>query len=179
MLILCYNEIKILLEAFELMKVAIVMGSDSDWSVMKSAVDFLRSFDIEFEVTVASAHRTPKRVQEFVESAQKSGTKVFIAAAGCAAHLAGVVASYTVCPVIGVPINSEPFKGLDSLLSTVQMPPGIPVATMAVNGAKNAAIFAIEILAISDENIRQKLIDYRADMEAEVEKKAANIEKLF
>lgn len=154
------------------------MGSDSDWSVMKSAVELLKSFEIEFDITVASAHRTPKRVQEFVESSQKSGTKVFIAAAGCAAHLAGVISSYTICPVIGVPISSEPFKGWDSLLSTVQMPPGIPVATMAVNGAKNAAIFAVEILATGDGSIRQKLIDYRTKMAAEVEKKAANIKEL-
>ena len=160
------------------MKIAIVMGSDSDWSVMKSAVELLKNFDIDFEITVASAHRTPKKVQEFVESSQKAGAKVFIAAAGCAAHLAGVVASYTICPVIGVPISSEPFKGFDSLFSTVQMPPGIPVATMAVNGAKNAALFAVEILAAGDENIRQKLIDYRKNMEAEIEKKDVNIKKL-
>ena len=160
------------------MKVAIVMGSDSDWPIVKPAVDFLNNFDIEVDVTVASAHRTPKKVQEFVESSQKAGAKIFIAAAGCAAHLAGVVASYTHYPVIGIPISSEPFKGLDSLLSTVQMPPGVPVATMAVNGAKNAALFAAEILAISDENIEQKLIEYRTNMANEVEKKAANIKEL-
>ena len=157
------------------MKIAIVMGSDSDWSVMKSAVELLKNFDIDFEITVASAHRTPQKVHDFVKN---SSAKVFIAAAGCAAHLAGVVASYTICPVIGVPISSEPFKGFDSLFSTVQMPPGIPVATMAVNGAKNAALFAVEILAAGDENIRQKLIDYRKNMEAEIEKKDVNIKKL-
>ena len=159
------------------MKVAIIMGSDSDWSVMKSSVEMFNTLGIEFEITVASAHRTPKLVKEFVETAQNNGAKVFIAAAGCAAHLAGVVASYTLCPVIGVPINAEPFKGLDSLLSTVQMPPGVPVATMAVNGAKNAALFAAQILAVSDDSIKQKLAAYRSKMEAEVEKKAANIKK--
>ena len=160
------------------MQVAIVMGSDSDWAVMEPTVELLRKFEIEVEVTVASAHRTPKRVQEFVEKSQEAGAKVFIAAAGCAAHLAGVVASYTHCPVVGVPISSEPFKGFDALLSTVQMPPGVPVATMAVNGAKNAAIFAAEILSVSDENIRQKIIDYRANMATEVEKKAEKLKNL-
>ena len=160
------------------MKVAIIMGSDSDWAIMKSAVDTLQSFDIQFDITVASAHRTPNKVREFVQTSVENGTKVFIAAAGCAAHLAGVVASYTTMPVIGVPISSEPFKGFDSLLSTVQMPPGVPVAAMAVNGAKNAALFAIQVLAVSDENIQKKLIDYRAKMETEVEKKAANIKSM-
>ena len=160
------------------MQVAIIMGSDSDWPIMEPAVDLLRKFEIEFEVTVASAHRTPKKVQEFVKESQGAGAKVFIAAAGCAAHLAGVVASYTPCPVIGVPISAEPFKGFDALLSTVQMPPGVPVATMAVNGAKNAAIFAAEIISINDVNIRQKLIDYRANMATEVEKKAEKLKNL-
>ena len=159
------------------MKVAIVMGSDSDWPVMKPAVDILKNFGIQIDMTVASAHRTPKRVQAFVESSQNSGTKVFIAAAGCAAHLAGVVASYTTYPVIGVPISAEPFKGFDALLATVQMPSGVPVATMAVNGAKNAALFAAEILAVSDENMQKKLADYRANMEAEIEKKASYVRK--
>ena len=159
------------------MKVAIIMGSDSDWSVMKSAVEVFKNFDIEFDITVASAHRTPNKVREFVQSAQNKDAKVFIAAAGCAAHLAGVVASYTTRPVIGVPINAEPLKGLDSLLSTVQMPSGVPVATMAINGAKNAALFAIEILAVSDEFIDKKLKDYRKNMEAEIEKKASAIKK--
>ena len=159
------------------MNVAIIMGSDSDWPIMKPAVDLLRTFGIELDITVASAHRTPKRVQEFVETSQKSGAKVFIAAAGCAAHLAGVIASYTTRPVIGVPISAEPFKGFDALLATVQMPSGVPVATMAVNGAKNAALFAAEILAISDDSIQQKLTDYRVKMEAEIEKKASYVKK--
>ncbi|MBR5913342.1 MAG: 5-(carboxyamino)imidazole ribonucleotide mutase [Selenomonadaceae bacterium] len=157
------------------MDVAIIMGSDSDWGVVKSAVEFLKDFGVEVEATVASAHRTPNKVQEFVKNCDAQDVKVFIAAAGCAAHLAGVVASYTVKPVIGIPINSEPLKGMDALLSTVQMPSGIPVATMAINGAKNAAIFAAQILALSNDDIKKKLEDYRADMAKEVEKKAENI----
>lgn len=151
------------------------MGSDSDWGVVKQAVEVLKKFDVEVEVTIASAHRTPNKVQEFVKSCDEQGVKVFIAAAGMAAHLAGVVASYTMKPVIGIPINSEPLKGIDSLLSTVQMPSGVPVATMAINGAKNAAIFAAEILALSNDDVKKKLEDYRADMVKEVEKKADNI----
>ena len=150
------------------MKVAIIMGSDSDWNVMKAAVDMLKSFGVDVELTVASAHRTPQKVHDFVTS---STAQIFIAAAGMAAHLAGVVASFTTKPVIGVPISSEPFKGLDSLLSTVQMPGGVPVATMAVNGAKNAAIFATEILALQDDTLTKKLISYREQMAAEIEQK--------
>lgn len=148
------------------MKVAIIMGSASDWGVIKAAVDTLKSFGVEVDLIVASAHRTPQRVHDFVKN---SDAQIFIAAAGMAAHLAGVVASLTVKPVIGVPINSEPFKGLDSLLSTVQMPGGVPVATMAVNGAKNAALFAVEVLALQDGELSKKLISYREKMAAEVE----------
>lgn len=158
------------------MDVAIIMGSDSDWGVMQKAVETLKSFVVEVEVTVASAHRTPQKVQDFVKN---SGAKVFICAAGMAAHLAGVVASFTTKPVIGVPLSSEPFKGLDALLSTVQMPPGIPVATMAVGGAKNAALFAVEILAVADENLAKKLSDYRAKMVEEVESKSEKVQKSF
>ena len=154
------------------MKVAIIMGSDSDWGVMKAAVDTLKNFSVDVELTVASAHRTPQKVHDFVKN---SDAKIFIAAAGMAAHLAGVVASLTTKPVIGVPINSEPFKGLDSLLSTVQMPGGIPVATMAVNGAKNAALFAAEILALQDDSLAKKLVSYREKMAAEIEIKNKKI----
>ena len=150
------------------MTVAIIMGSDSDWNVMKAAVDTLKNFGVDVDLTVASAHRTPQKVHDFVTS---SSAQIFIAAAGMAAHLAGVVASFTIKPVIGVPISSEPFKGLDSLLSTVQMPGGVPVATMAVNGAKNAALFATEILALQDDTIAKKLISYREQMAAEIELK--------
>ena len=150
------------------MTVAIIMGSDSDWGVMKAAIDVLKNFGVEVDLTVASAHRTPDKVRDFVK---KSPAQVFIAAAGMAAHLAGVAASFTTKPVIGVPISSEPFKGLDSLLSTVQMPSGVPVATMAVNGAKNAALFAVQILALQDDDLAKKLISYREQMAAEIELK--------
>ena len=150
------------------MKVAIIMGSDSDWNVMKATFDTLKSFGVEVDLTIASAHRTPQKVHDFVKG---SDAQIFIVAAGMAAHLAGVVASLTTNPVIGVPINSEPFKGLDSLLSTVQMPGGVPVATMAVNGAKNAALFAVEILALQDTALADKLNAYRVEMAAEVDRK--------
>ena len=156
------------------MTVAIIMGSDSDWKVLKVAVDTLKNFGVDVELTVASAHRTPQKVHDFVKN---SSAQIFIAAAGMAAHLAGVVASLTTKPVIGVPINSEPFKGLDSLLSTVQMPGGIPVATMAVNGAKNAALFAVEILALQDDSLAKKLISYREQMVAEIEVKDKKIQQ--
>ena len=157
------------------MKVAVLMGSDSDWPILKPAVDILKSFGIEAEVVVASAHRTPGKVRDFVLTAPEKGISVFIVAAGAAAHLAGVVASYTTLPVIGVPINATPLNGMDALLSTVQMPSGIPVATMAVNGAKNAAVFAAEIFAVSDEELREKLAAYREKMVQDVEKKAARV----
>ena len=124
---------------------------------------------------VASAHRTPAKVREFVLSAPDKGIGVFLVAAGAAAHLAGVVASYTTLPVIGVPINATPLNGMDALLSTVQMPSGIPVATMAINGAKNAAIFAVQIFAVSDKDLADKLADYRSKMMQDVEKKAARV----
>ena len=156
------------------MKVAIIIGSDSDWPVMKAAVDTLKSFGVEVQVTVASAHRTPQKVHDFVTN---SDAQIFIAAAGMAAHLAGVVASLTTKPVIGVPMNSEPFKGLDALLSTVQMPSGVPVATMAVNGAKNAAIFAVEILALADKDLAEKLTVYRHKLTTEVALKDQKIQQ--
>ena len=158
------------------MDVAIVIGSDSDWSVMKKAAEILKDFGAEVEVTVASAHRTPQKVQDFVKN---SDAKIFIAAAGMAAHLAGVVASFTTRPVIGVPISSEPFKGFDSLLSTVQMPGGVPVATMAVNGAKNSALFALEVLALSEKKFAEKLSAYREEMIQEVESKSEKIQQAF
>jgi len=161
------------------MDVAIIMGSDSDWGVMKKAVEVFNEFGVDAEITVASAHRTPERVKEFIASCHKQNVKIFIAAAGCAAHLAGVVASYTAKPVIGVPINSEPLKGMDALLSTVQMPSGVPVATMAINGSKNAALFAVEILALTNDKIKSKLEDYRANMVKEVERKAADVKRAF
>lgn len=157
------------------MKVAVIMGSDSDWPILKPAVEILKSFGIAAEVEVASAHRTPDKVRNFVLSAEDKGIGAFIVAAGAAAHLAGVVASYTTLPVIGVPINATPLNGMDALLSTVQMPSGVPVATMAVNGAKNAAVFAVEIFAVSDKDLAAKLKDHRAKMVQDVEKKAARV----
>lgn len=157
------------------MKAAIIMGSDSDWPILKPATEVLKEFDIETEVVVASAHRTPNKVREYVQSAPEKGIGVFIAAAGAAAHLAGMIAGLTTLPVIGVPINSTPLNGMDALLSTVQMPAGIPVATMAVNGAKNAAIFAVQIFAVADKSLQQKLIAYRVKLAEGVEKKAARV----
>ena len=157
------------------MKAAIIMGSDSDWPILKPAAEILKSFGIEAEVVVASAHRTPAKVRDFVMSAPEKGISVFIVAAGAAAHLAGVVASYTTLPVIGVPINATALNGMDALLSTVQMPSGVPVATMAINGAKNAAIFAVQIFAVSDKELAGKLAAYREKMVEDVEKKAARV----
>ena len=158
------------------MKVGILIGSDSDFPIVKQAIDQLKKFGIEYELKVASAHRTPNRVREFVVNGEKNGIKAFIAAAGAAAHIAGVVASYTTLPVIGVPINATPLNGLDALLSTVQMPSGVPVATMAVNGAKNAAIFVAQIFALTDENLAQKLKDYREELADKVREKSQRVE---
>lgn len=157
------------------MKVAVVMGSDSDFPILKPAINLLHQFEIETEVIVASAHRTPGKVRDLVSSAEERGVGAFISAAGAAAHLGGVIASYTTLPVIGIPINATPLNGMDALLSTVQMPSGIPVATMAINGAKNAAIFAVEIFAVSDQNLKQKLVAYRQQMVKDVEAKAAKV----
>lgn len=158
-----------------MLKVAIIMGSDSDWPILKPAAALLKQFGIESEVVVASAHRTPARVHEVVTTAPARGIGVFISAAGAAAHLGGVIASLTTLPVIGVPINATPLGGLDALLSTVQMPSGIPVASMAVNGAKNAAIFAAQILAVGNPALQEKLIAHRQQMAKEVEEKAAKV----
>lgn len=158
------------------MKAAILIGSDSDWPIMKPAVETLKQFGVEAEVTVASAHRTPARVEHLVKTAPERGVRLFIAAAGGAAHLAGVVASHTTLPVIGVPINASPLNGMDALLATVQMPSGIPVAAMAINGSKNAALFAVQVLALSDENLAAKLKEHRANLAKEVEQKSARVE---
>jgi phosphoribosylamine--glycine ligase len=161
-------------------EVGIVMGSDSDLGVMEETTAILKKFDIPFEMTVASAHRSPKRAAEFASSARNRGIKVIIAGAGHAAHLAGVIAAHTSLPVIGVPIDSSCLQGFDSLLSTVQMPPGIPVATMAIgkSGAKNAGILAIQILAISNRNLTRRLEEFKSEMALQVEKKAKKIESL-
>ncbi len=150
--------------------VSIVMGSSSDLDTMKEAADILKKFKIGFQVKVLSAHRTPHQVMEFAEDAQKKGVKVIIAGAGGAAALAGVVASHTILPVIGVPMDTKYLKGIDSLLSTVQMPGGVPVACMSIGkaGAKNAGLLALEILALSDKRIQRLLESYRKSMASEV-----------
>lgn len=157
------------------MKVAIIMGSNSDWPVLEPVEKTLKEFGVEVEVVVASAHRTPELVKEFAAGARDRGVEAIIAAAGAAAHLGGVIASYTTLPVIGIPINATPLNGMDSLLSFVQMPSGIPVATMAINGAKNAAIFAVEILAGAHPELVKKLADARVKMQEEVKVKGEKL----
>ena len=149
-------------------KVAVIMGSDSDWGVVQKAVKVLKSYEIPCEVHVMSAHRTPVQASEFAASAMANGFGVIIAAAGMAAHLAGVLAAHTTIPVIGIPIQSAGLGGMDALLATVQMPTGIPVATVAVNGAGNAAHLAAQMLALSDEILAAKLEEGKKKMEEEV-----------
>lgn len=153
------------------------MGSDSDLETMNEAIKVLKDFKVGFEVKVLSAHRTPKELEKYIGSASKSATKVFIAAAGGAAALAGVIASHTTLPVIGVPIETSSLKGIDSLLSTVQMPAGVPVASMAIGkaGAKNAALFALEILGITDKKINQKLLLLRRKTADKIKKTKISI----
>jgi phosphoribosylaminoimidazole carboxylase PurE protein len=157
--------------------VGILMGSDSDLPVMQEAAKMLQEFGIEYEMTIASAHRTPKKVLEYSTNAEKRGIKVIIAGAGWAAHLAGVIASHTTLPVIGVPIDSSPLNGLDALLATAQMPGGVPVATMSLgkSGAKNAGIFAAQIIASADVKIANRLKVFRVEMERDVEEKAKRL----
>ena len=149
-------------------KVAVIMGSDSDLPVVQKCLDQLKKFGIPFEAHVFSAHRTPALVEKFASSAKDNGFGVIIAAAGKAAHLGGVIAAYTTLPVIGIPIKSSTMDGLDSLLSMVQMPGGIPVATVAIDGAQNAAILAAQTLALSDDTLAAKLDEFKKDMEAGV-----------
>ena len=156
-------------------KVAIIMGSDSDLPVVKAAISELKAFGVPSEVHVMSAHRTPELVAEFATNAKENGFGVIIAAAGKAAHLAGVIAGHTTLPVIGIPIKSSTLDGLDALLATVQMPKGIPVATVAIDGAANAAILAAQMLALSDPEIDAKLEQMKADMEQGVKAKDAKI----
>ena len=158
--------------------VGIIMGSDSDLKIMEAAAEILKKFEIDFELTIVSAHRTPMRMVDYAMSARDKGLKVIIAGAGGAAHLPGMIASLTTLPVIGVPIkSSNSIDGWDSILSILQMPNGVPVATVALNAAKNAGILAAEILAIADNDLSQKLIVFKNEMTAEVEQKAKNIEK--
>ena len=145
------------------MKVGVVMGSTSDLGVMKGVFEILDQFGVDYEKKVFSAHRTPLALEEWIKGARERGIVAFVAAAGGAAHLAGVVAAHTTLPVIGVPIMSKALRGLDSLLAMAQMPSGIPVATVAIDGAKNAALLAIEIMGVTDETLHQKLRDFRAE----------------
>jgi 5-(carboxyamino)imidazole ribonucleotide mutase len=158
--------------------VGIIMGSKSDLGIMKEAAQVLEEFGIEFELTILSAHRTPHKVMQFAETAGERGLRVIIAGAGMAAHLPGVIAAFTTLPVIGVPvISANSTAGLDSVLSILQMPPGIPVATVAMNGARNAGILAAEIIALSNDSIRQKLNQFRESMRKKAEELADEIEK--
>jgi len=159
------------------MKVAIIMGSDSDLGVMKEAAIVMEDFGIQYDITVVSAHRTPERMYYYATNAHTKGIKVIIAGAGGAAHLPGMVAALTHLPVIGVPVKSSNLNGEDSLLSIVQMPPGVPVATVAINGAKNAGLLAVQILAVSDPELAEKMIAYKANLKKQVEEKAARLEK--
>lgn len=149
-------------------QVGIIMGSDSDLEVMKQAAEMLDYFKISYEMKIVSAHRTPNLMKEYAESAHKRGIKVIIAGAGGSAHLPGMTASHTHLPVIGVPIKSRSLDGLDSLLSIVQMPGGVPVATVAINGAKNAGILAAQVLGISDSYIQKKVLQYKKNLTSEV-----------
>lgn len=158
-------------------KVAVIMGSDSDLPVVQKCLDQLKKFGIPSEAHVFSAHRTPALVEKFASSAKDNGFGVIIAAAGKAAHLGGVIAAYTTLPVIGIPIKSSTMDGLDSLLSMVQMPGGIPVATVAIDGAQNAAILAAQILALSDDTLVAKLDDFKKDMESGVEAKDRKLQE--
>jgi 5-(carboxyamino)imidazole ribonucleotide mutase len=155
--------------------VGIIMGSDSDWPIMKEAASFLEGMQVPIECTIVSAHRTPQRMMEYASSAQHRGLKVIIAGAGGAAHLPGMVASITTLPVIGVPVkSSNSIDGWDSILSILQMPNGVPVATVALNAAKNAGILALQILSISDKNLQIKIKKYKSSLEKEVLQKVAN-----
>jgi 5-(carboxyamino)imidazole ribonucleotide mutase len=158
-------------------KVGIIMGSLSDREVMAKAATVLRELDIDLEMVAASAHRTPDRVREYATLAQSRGVEVIIAGAGWAAHLAGAIASLTELPVIAVPIASSPLNGLDALLSSVQMPPGVPVATMAIDGAGNAGLFAAQILALKYPEIRQRLREFRKRQTEQVLDKARELEQ--
>jgi phosphoribosylaminoimidazole carboxylase PurE protein len=160
-------------------KVIIIMGSDSDLPVMEEAAKVLAEFGIPCQMTVASAHRTPERTLRIIREAEKNGAEVIIGGAGMAAHLPGIIASHTILPVIGVPLDASPLHGMDALLSIVQMPPGIPVATVAVGkaGARNAGILACQIIARKDTVLRMALVEHRKKMAREVEKKALKVEK--
>lgn len=158
-------------------KVAVIMGSDSDLPIVRKTVEILKSFEVEFELNVISAHRTPEKAVEYAGNAEAMGFDVIIAAAGKAAHLPGVLAALTTLPVIGLPIKSSTLDGLDSLLSIVQMPAGIPVATVAVDGAENAGLLAVQILSLKYEQLKEKLKEHRAEMKRSVAEKDNKVKK--
>lgn len=161
-----------------MLKTAVIMGSDSDFETMKACIKKLKAFDMPFEVRVISAHRTPRLAEEFASNAEKNGFGVIIAAAGKAAHLGGVLAAYTTLPVIAVPIKSSTLDGLDSLLSMVQMPSGIPVATVAINGGANAGLLAAKILATSDAELLERLKVYSNELKEQVQTKDARLQEV-
>ncbi len=161
-----------------MIEVGIIMGSDSDLPVMIEAARILDEFNIKYELTIVSAHRTPQRLYEYAKTAKEKGLKVIIAGAGGAAHLPGMVASITTVPVIGVPVKTSTFSGVDSLYSIVQMPPGIPVATVAINGAKNAGILAAQIIGSFDLEVGKKVEEYKESLKNMVEEKAEELEKI-
>ena len=158
--------------------IGIIMGSDSDLPVMSAAAHICEEFGINFELDIVSAHRTPEKLVEYSKSAEERGLKVIIAGAGGAAHLPGMVASETVLPVIGVPVRSSSLDGMDSLLSIVQMPGGVPVATVAINGAKNAGILAAQIIGAGDSALREKIAHYKSEMKAQVDAKSEKLKKV-
>jgi phosphoribosylaminoimidazole carboxylase PurE protein len=160
--------------------IGIIMGSDSDLPTMQEVAKVLKQFEIPYEIGVYSAHRSPHRTAEYVRSARDRGLKAIIAGAGSSAHLAGVTAAETILPVIGIPIDSSPLSGFDALLSTVQMPPGVPVATMGVgkSGATNAGIFAVQLLALSDQKLAAKLVEYKDQLERTVAEKSKKIQEI-
>lgn len=158
-------------------KVAVIMGSDSDLGVVEKGLKVLKEFSVEYEARVISAHRTPRQAEEFARNAKANGFEVIIAAAGKAAHLGGVLAAMTTLPVIGIPIKTSLMGGMDSLLSIVQMPKGIPVATVAVDGAENAALLAIQMMALKDKDLDKKLEDYKVKMEEEVVEKDKKLQE--
>ncbi|MBI2889066.1 MAG: 5-(carboxyamino)imidazole ribonucleotide mutase [Candidatus Liptonbacteria bacterium] len=158
--------------------VGIIMGSDSDLSVMQEAAKVLEEFGVPYEMTLLSAHRSPARAAEYAGTAVARGLKIIIGGAGVAAHLAGAIAAQTTLPVIGVPIESGALKGVDALFATVQMPPGIPVATVAINGAKNAGLLAVQILATADKKLQAKFVEYKKGLEKTLVAKAEKLEKI-
>ncbi len=158
-------------------KVAVIMGSNSDFPVVKSALSELKKYGVEFECRVMSAHRTPAEAAEFASNARENGFGVIVCAAGMAAHLAGVVAGHTTLPVIGIPMKSAALEGMDALLATVMMPPGVPVATVGINGAKNAAVLAVQILALSDDSLAEKLAAEKQKMAEGVRQKDVELQE--